>query len=118
MATSKEYTDDDPALIGTGAVKFDGGKASVYQGLIRYFPRACMGVAKVSTFGARKYAWNGWADVVDGFARYKDAQHRHGLKAEMGETKDPDSNLLHYEHEAWNAMATLELYLREHPEYV
>ena len=31
----------------------------------------------------------------------------------MGETDDPDSELLHLAHEAWGAVATLELYLRE-----
>lgn len=110
-----ETTNDDPTKIGTGAIKYDAGKPSVYQGLVNYFPRAALAVAEISTFGARKYAWAGWQDVDDGFNRYKDAQHRHALKAAMGEEIDPDSGLLHLAHEAWGAMATLELYLRKHP---
>jgi len=113
QAMTKETTPDDPSKIGTGAIKYDGGKAAVYQGLVNYFPQACLAVAEVSTFGARKYAWDGWADVEGGFERYKNAQHRHALYAAKGEEVDPDSNLLHLAHEAWNAMATLELFLRE-----
>lgn len=109
----KEFTNDDPSKIGTGAIKYDGGKPCVFRGLVSYFPRASMAVAGISTFGAEKYAWKGWEGVEDGFYRYKDAQHRHALKHAMGEEMDPDSGLLHLAHEAWGAMATLELYLRE-----
>ncbi len=107
-----EKTNDDVAKIGTGAIKYDAGKPAVWQGVINYFPRALWGVAEISTFGAEKYAWNGWADVDNGFARYKDAQARHELKHAMGETVDPDSMEDHLKHEAWGALATLELYLR------
>lgn len=107
-----EVTYDDPSKLGTGAVKYDGGKPAVYRGFISYFPRAIWAVAEVSTFGAKKYAWDGWADVADGYARYKDAEFRHALKEAMGEDLDPDSQLYHLAHEAWGAMATLELYLR------
>ncbi len=107
-----EYTNDDPSKIGTGAVKYDGGKPGVWRGLISYFPRALWAVSEISTFGAEKYAWDGWSDVEDGYARYKDAQFRHSLKQAMGETTDPDSQLDHLAHEAWGALATLELYLR------
>lgn len=106
-------TTDDPAKIGTGAVKFDKGKPAVWRGLINYFPRALWGVAEISTFGAQKYAWDGWADVADGFERYKDAEFRHALLHAMNEENDSDSHLLHLKHEAWGALATLELYLRE-----
>jgi len=108
-----EFTNDDPSKIASGGIKYDGGKPCVYQGLILYFPRACLHVADVSTFGAAKYAWNGWSAVDDGFNRYKNAQYRHALYREMGEQIDPDSKKLHLAHEAWNAMAALELYLRE-----
>lgn len=108
-----EFTLDDPSKIGTGAVKYDGGKPSVWRGVVNYFPRAVLAVAEVSTFGAKKYAWNGWEGVEEGFERYKDAQNRHALKAATGETTDPDSRLLHLAHEAWGALASLELYLRK-----
>ena len=106
-------TDDDPAKIGTGAVKFDKGKPAIFQGLINYFPRALWGVAEISTFGAKKYAWNGWADVENGYARYQDAKFRHALLHAMGEENDADSHELHLKHEAWGALAALELYLRD-----
>lgn len=115
MATKnvKEFTNDSEAKIGTGAIKYDGGKPSVFQGVIEYFPRALWGVAEISTFGANKYAWAGWEGVENGYKRYKDAQYRHALKSAMGEVVDPDSTLQHLKHEAWGALATLELYLRE-----
>ena len=113
LATTKEYTTDDKTKIGTGAIKYDGGKPCVYRGLIQYFPRACKSVAEISTFGANKYAWNGWEGVEEGFERYSDAMMRHFLYEAMGEEIDPDSGLYHAAHAAWGAMARLELYLRE-----
>lgn len=111
-----ETTNDDPSKIGTGAIKYDGGKPSVFQGLIEYFPRALWGVAEVSTFGANKYAWNGWADVKNGYKRYQDAKFRHALQQAMGFELDEDSKLEHLKHEAWGSLAALELYLREREE--
>jgi hypothetical protein len=108
-----DYTTDDPSLIGTGAVKYDAGKPSVWRGVINYFPRALWAVAEISTFGAKKYAWNGWEGVDEGYERYKDAQFRHALKDAMGETNDPDSKLEHLAHEAWGALAALELHIRK-----
>lgn len=112
-----EFTFDDPSKIGTGAIKYDGGKPGIWRGVINYFPRALWAVGEISTFGANKYAWDGWEGVEDGFARYKDAQFRHALKQAMGEDTDPDSTLEHLAHEAWGALATLELYLREKNNY-
>lgn len=108
-----DKTPDDPTKIGTGAVKYDAGKPSVFQGVINYFPRALWGVAEISTFGAQKYAWKGWQDVVDGYNRYRDAQFRHALLQAMGQELDDDSKLMHLKHEAWGALAALELYLRD-----
>ena len=108
-----ETTNDDPALIGSGAIKYDAGKPCVFRGVIEYFPRAILGVADISTFGAEKYAWNGWADVKEGYERYQDAKFRHALKQAMGELYDPDSGRLHILHEAWGSLASAELFLRE-----
>lgn len=98
---------------GEPGAKLDAGKAPVRRGLLEYFPRACMAVAQVSAFGASKYTWNGWESVPDGASRYGDAQQRHVCKAIVDGPIDPDSGLLHAAHEAWNAMARLELLLRE-----
>lgn len=104
---------DDPAAVGTGAVKYDGGKPSLYRGVVKYFPRAVEAVGEISTFGASKYAWNGWEAVPDGIERYSDAMVRHLIAEGRSETVDPDSGLLHAAHAAWGALARLELILRE-----
>ena len=77
------------------------------------FARALTAVVEVGTFGANKYTAHGWIGVPNGLARYEDAKLRHMLKRNLGEDRDPDSGLLHLAHEAWNALATLDLYLRE-----
>jgi hypothetical protein len=74
--------------------------------------RAIVEVAKVGTFGAAKYTDGGWIVVPDGFRRYEDAQQRHAAYRHQGELLDSDSGLLHLAHEAWNALAKLDLYLR------
>lgn len=111
--SDKEFTTDDPSKIGSGAIKYDGGKPALWRGVFDYFPRAISAVGDISTFGARKYAWNGWERVEDGFARYSDAMVRHLAKEGAGELYDPDSGLLHAAHTAWGALARLELLLRE-----
>ena len=104
---------DDPTKVETGGVKYDGGKIPVFRGAIAYFARAIKSVAKVSYFGATKYAWNGWRFVDDGVNRYTDALTRHLLAECEGELRDVDSGLLHAEHVAWNALARLELILEK-----
>lgn len=110
---AEEFTNDDPSKIGTGSIKYDGGKPCAFRGVVQYFPRATLAVASISTFGAQKYAWKGWEGVEDGINRYSDAMVRHLLKEGMGEEFDPDSGLLHAAHTAWGALARLELILRE-----
>jgi hypothetical protein len=107
--------DRDPSGLSPHApgAKLDAGKAPVRRGLLEYFLRACMAVAEVSAFGAQKYTWGGWRDVPDGAARYGDAEARHICKAAIDGPEDPDSKLLHAAHEAWNALARLELLLSE-----
>lgn len=109
----KEFTNDSADKVSSGAIKYDGGKPCLFRGSIDYFPRALEQVAAVSTFGATKYAWKGWEGVSEGFERYSDAMVRHLTAASKGELTDPDSKLLHEAHAAWNALARLELKLRE-----
>lgn len=98
---------------GEPGAKLDAGKAPLRRGALEYFPRALMAVAEVSAFGASKYAWNGWETVPDGVNRYGDAGARHIAKERLEGPHDSDSGLLHAAHEAWNALARLELILRE-----
>lgn len=93
--------------------KLDAGKVCVWRGALSYFPRAIEQVAAVSTFGARKYAWKGWESVPDGFNRYSDALGRHLIEEGSGVLEDHDSGLLVAAHTAWNALARLELLLKE-----
>lgn len=94
----------------TGA-KLDAGKPRL--GLVLgAFANALVEVGKVGTYGAQKYTDNGWLDVPNGKARYTDALLRHIL-AETNESHDPDTNLHHAAHAAWNALARLELILRK-----
>ncbi len=91
--------------------KLDAGK--IRAGLcINGFARALQEVAKVTTFGAAKYTPNGWRAVENGVDRYTDAMHRHFLAEATGEQVDADSGLRHAAHAAWNALARLELMLR------
>lgn len=77
------------------------------------FARALEQVCLVGTFGAQKYSDNGWTQVPDGINRYTDALYRHLLTEAKGEQDDQESGILHAAHAAWNALARLELMLRE-----
>ena len=90
-------------------VKHDEGK--VLAGLIGDFGLALMEVARVGTFGAEKYTRGGWQSVPNGRERYNDAMWRH-LLASSEEVIDPESGLEHELHMVWNALAKLELRMR------
>lgn len=98
-----------------GAKKYDAGKAPVMQGVVGRFPRALEAIALVSDYGRRKYGtFDGWEAVPDAFNRYDDALGRHTLLRRIeGEYDVNDSGLPHLAQRAWNALATLELALRE-----
>lgn len=90
--------------------KLDAGKRRA--GLVLGgFARALGAVCDVGTYGAGKYTPNGWRSVPNGIERYTDALHRHLLTEATGETHDPDTEILHAAHAAWNALARLELML-------
>lgn len=114
-AEYKKLTEKDPNGRNPHepGAKLDAGKPAVFRGLIDYFPRACLSVAGVSSFGAAKYAWKGWESVPDGFNRYSDALSRHLLGESIDGKRDPETGLLHAAQVAWNAMARLELLLKE-----
>lgn len=98
----------DPHVPGA---KLDMGK--LRAGLVLTgFARSLTAVAEIGTFGATKYTDNGWISVPDGETRYTDALYRHLLAEARGEERDPESELLHAAHAAWNALARLDLAVR------
>ena len=98
----------DPATPGA---KLDAGKAQASL-ILHGMPRALLAVCAVADYGAAKYSPNGWMQVPDGERRYTDAMFRHALAEGIGPV-DQDSGLLHAAQVAWNALARLELMLRE-----
>ena len=90
--------------------KLDAGKPRA--SLLKQFGLALLEVAKVATGGAAKYSAGGWQFVEDGIERYDNAKWRHAL-TEHYQPIDPDFGLLHAAHEAWDALAKLELMCRE-----
>jgi hypothetical protein len=92
--------------------KLDAGKIRP-QLVLGGFSRALEEVVKVGTYGANKYTDNGWIKVENGIERYSDAAMRHWLEEAQGIECDGESRLLHAAHFAWNALARLELMLRD-----
>lgn len=112
QSTFNEVDPDGIKQHDAGA-KLDSGKPDA--DLLLMFAKALWAVAEVGTFGARKYSRGGWQSVADGYTRYRSAQLRHLLKGGY-EDLDSDSGLLHDAHDAWNALAKLELRLRKEDE--
>lgn len=112
--------------MANGAVKHDQGKVNIVRGCLQRFPRALAAVAKTSMLGCRKYNLpaddKGFAEVADGHGRYTDALGRH-LLGEMidgpvyletgGALPEEGVPMRHDVAVAWNALARLEIKLRE-----
>lgn len=91
--------------------KHDQGKAQPAL-VLHSMSRAVQAVVEVATFGAGKYSPDNWLLVPDAINRYSNAKQRHMLLGAT-ESHDEESGLLHAAHEAWNALAVLELMLRD-----
>lgn len=110
----RKEVDPNGKAPGEAGAKFDAGKISVTRGCLHYFPRALTAVAELSCIGAKKYSWKGWSEVPDGIIRYSDALGRHELRIEDDfSRRDPDTGVLEAAAVAWNALARLELILRD-----
>lgn len=94
-------------------MKFDDGKAPIRRGVLEYFPRAIIEIAKLSAKGAVKYDWGNWEKVHDAINRYGDAELRHICEAAAYGPTDEETGMLHAVHEAWCALAVLEKKLIE-----
>lgn len=68
-------------------------------------PLECVeSIAKVLTYGAKKYADNSWQDLPDFWKRYKAALLRHLTALDKGELIDKESGLYHIDQVLTNAM--------------
>lgn len=106
-----QETDPTGRAQNTPGAKVDAGKNRL--GLVLgAFSRSLQAVGQVGTFGAQKYTDNGWISVPDGERRYLDAMLRHTFDEAAGQARDPQTELLHAAHTAWNALARLDLILR------
>lgn len=85
-------------------IKYDGEKPKV--GLVP--PLALLEVAKVLTFGAKKYSPNNWKKIEDLQSRYTDASLRHILDHMLGIDLDEESGLDHLAHAICCLMFKLE----------
>lgn len=86
-------------------VKFDYGK--VLMGCIP--PNAELAVAKVLSFGARKYDRENWRKVDNAEERYLDAAMRHINADRRGEKTDAESGEDHLAHAVACLLFILEL---------
>lgn len=66
-------------------------------------------IAKVLTFGAKKYAPNNWRKLENPIERYYAALRRHIAAWRKGERNDRESGLHHLAHAAVNAMFLIAL---------
>lgn len=92
--------------------KLDAGKPRPAM-VLGQFARALLAVSRIGTYGATKYTEGGWLEVPNGVDRYDDAKLRHWLTEKAGIECDPDTQELHAAHEAWNALARLDLLIRQ-----
>lgn len=112
------------AEAGSGGMKFDGGKPRF--SLLRFgCARALLGIAKVLTFGARKYAAHSWREVPEGIDRYWSSYERHmnriaiyGLDSrdlnENGEVDEHHSGELDIDHANTNGLFIAELIRKQY----
>lgn len=113
VSTGVKTLEADPngLAANTPGAKLDAGKPR--PGLVLGgFARALLAVTRIGTGGAVKYTENGWMEVPNGVERYEDAKLRHWLYEKCGIECDPDTQELHAAHEAWNALARLDLLIR------
>lgn len=92
-------------------IKYDSGKAKIDEMFVS-FKNSLLEVCKVYEFGFNKYGKDNFKNVENGYTRYTNAMIRHLLK-EDSEVYDEETELLHASHCAWNALARLEMLLKQ-----
>ena len=100
---------------------FDASKEGRKNGKIRMelvfegMPNALQALGKCMTWAIEEKGYEelDFLTVPNGPQKYRGAMYRHDQKEILGEEFDDESGLIHATHTAWNAMARLELLLRE-----
>jgi len=120
--TTSEYGDEELDQHAHGA-KLDQGKIDIT--LLQEFGRALHEVARVGDYGQHKYTRGGFLGVINGVKRYTRAMLDHWFKEYSEGTYDQDpwydtevglrwkGMIRHDAQVAWNALARLEIKLRE-----
>jgi hypothetical protein len=109
----KQFIEENKKNEEEKGLKFDTGKPLVGT-MLNVFPYALMEIGRVIEFGTHKYPDpNNWKLVNNAKVRYQDALMRHLLKHNQGKEIDEETGRSHLAHVAWNALAILELYLRQ-----
>jgi len=94
-----ETPEEKEALDRIESSKSTGMKHDQDKPMYNLLPaNAIESLAKVLTFGAKKYTPNSWQDVEDGLERYRAALLRHAFAIQRGELLDEESGLPHSAH--------------------
>lgn len=111
--THRTRTEEDPNGLDQhdAGAKLDSGKPDM--SLLLEMGKALQAVAMVGTHGANKYTRSGWLSVSNGVDRYTAALLRHITYETYDEWDSDLPDTLHAAQVAWNALARLELILRE-----
>lgn len=99
------------------ATKAKYSKAPITNGVLWRFPRALKAIAEVSAWGTRKHNVPiddlSYLDLPRAYEVYTDAVGRHLLAEGLeGPINEEDAGLYHAAQLAWNALARLEIFLR------
>lgn len=105
-------------MVDKKGVKNDSGKLPYYTVLFKQFPNALREVIKCSTAGHNKYHetdtdWMNFLRLEDADIRYKDAMLRHMTEEGIIEDMIPYGEMTHEAAVVWNALADLEVKLRD-----
>ncbi len=106
-AQRQRLEDAFAATEGNKPVKHDTDKPRMSY-VMNGFADALLMVGMVGTKGAEVHGDNTWQNIENPIERYDSALWRHKLE---GGTIDPQFDLLHDAHAAWNALAVLQIRL-------
>lgn len=112
---------DTPAASARATDAFDPSSEGRKKGKVRVelvlegMPNAIMALGQIMTWAleGKGYKEGDFLHVPDAAQKYRGGMLRHDLKEMMGHETDEESGYLHAAHTAWNALARLEIKLRE-----